>query len=121
MLGMYDTAALKVSIAGVDCSCNQAIAFATLSQSKVETLYVYQAITIGREYFRRLQRGVRQKNLNLEMIRQIRIPFPTLEAQHDFVKKATQLKSSAEAQNRSLRKFDTLFTSLQHRAFRGEL
>ena len=121
MLGMYDTAALKASIAAVDCSCNQAIAFATLSQSKVETIYVYQAITIGREYFRRLQRGVRQKNLNLDMIRQIRIPFPTLEAQKDFVKKATQLKSSTEVQNRSFLEFDNLFTAFQHRAFRGQL
>ena len=62
MLGMYDTAALKASIAAVDCACNQAIAFSLLDPSRAEVSYVYFAIVVGREHFRRLQRGVRQMN-----------------------------------------------------------
>ena len=121
MLGMYDTAALKTSIAGVECSCNQAIAFATIDASLAETLYVYFAIMIGREHFRRLQRGVRQKNLNLSMIRQIQIPQPELPLQGEFARRVTAVETLKTAHRASLAELDALFATLQHRAFRGEL
>jgi type I restriction enzyme, S subunit len=97
MLGMYDTAALKSSIAGLDCSCNQAIAFAAIDERRALTSYVYFAIRIGRDHFRRLQRGVRQKNLNLELIRNIRIPVPPIAEQEHF---ASVLKGCDELKKR---------------------
>ena len=121
MLGMYDTAALKTSIAAIDCSCNQAIAFASIDDHVAETLFVYYAIKIGREHFRRLQRGVRQKNLNLTMIRQIRIPNPPLSTQAEFVKRSMKAESNSRIHRNSEHELDQLFASLQHRAFRGEL
>ena len=121
MLGMYDTAALKASIADVECSCNQAIVFALLDKNMVETVYVYQAITIGREHFRRLQRGVRQKNLNLEMIKQIQIPIPPIEMQRIFSERVVALRKIKKFHECSLAQIDSLFASLQSRAFRGEL
>jgi type I restriction enzyme S subunit len=121
MLGMYDTAALKASIAGVRCACNQAIAFAALDRALAETVFVYYAITIGRDQFRRLQRGVRQKNLNLSMIREIRIPLPPVASQRAFTRCVSALETVRRAQRASLAEMDFLSTSLQHRAFRGEL
>jgi type I restriction enzyme S subunit len=121
MLGMYDTAALKASISGADCSCNQAVAFSFLDRSKVETLYAYLAIVIGREQFRRLQRGVRQKNLNLTMIRELRIPNPPIELQRIFARRVAAIEKLKSLHRASLAKLDELFASLQHRAFRGEL
>jgi type I restriction enzyme, S subunit len=121
MLGMYDTAALKASITTVRCSCNQAIAFATINPSLAETTFVYWAITIGRKEFRRLQRGVRQKNLNLSMIREIRIPLPHIDLQREFTRRVAAIERMKVAQLTSLAELDALFASLQHRAFRGEL
>jgi len=121
MLGMYDTAALKAAIAGIDCSCNQAIAFSTIAPKLAETIYVYSAIVLGREDFRRLQRGVRQKNLNLSMIRDIRIPLPPLKMQQDFARRITAIETLKSRHRTALAELDTLFASLQHRAFRGEL
>jgi type I restriction enzyme S subunit len=121
MLGMYDTAALKASIAAIDCSCNQAVAFSVIQINVLETLYVYFAIVIGREHFRRLQRGVRQKNLNLDLIRQIQIPLPPIDSQRKFVELLTQIGLIKESHSQSLSHLNTLFDSLQHRAFRGEL
>lgn len=40
LLGMYDTAALKSTINQVNCSCNQAIAYAKL-KDEVNTIFVY--------------------------------------------------------------------------------
>jgi type I restriction enzyme S subunit len=119
--GMYDTAALKASIARKDCSCNQAVAFAVLQASKVEAVYVFFAIVVGREYYRRLRRGIRQKNMNLEMIRGIRIPLPPLESQRAFLHWVEVLDRVQLAQRDSLGKLRELFASLQHHAFRGEL
>lgn len=121
MLGMYDTAALKASISGVEASCNQAIAFSTLSRNLALPAFIYFAIVIGREHFRRLQRGVRQKNLNLTMVREIRVPLPPLALQHEFARRVAAVEKLKAAHRASLAQFDALFASLQHRAFRGEL
>ena len=121
LLGMYDTAALKASIAVMDCSCNQAIAFSNLDRDSATPIYLYYVISVGREYFRRLQRGVRQKNLNLSIIRELRAPLPPLEMQHEFgerIEEINKLKGCAESHQASIH---CLFDALQSKAFRGEL
>ena len=121
MLGMYDTAALKASIAAVDCACNQAIAFSRLDPNLAEATYVYSAIVIGREHFRRLQRGVRQKNLNLSMIREIEIPAPPLSRQREFSARLQAIESLKASHRAARDESDALFATLQHRAFAGAL
>jgi type I restriction enzyme S subunit len=121
MLGMYDSAALKASVAGVDCSCNQAVAFSQLDCGRSIPTYVYYTIRIGREHFRRLQRGVRQKNLNLSMVREIAISLPPLDLQRHFASRAAAVDELKASHHASLVQLDALFASLQHRAFRGEL
>lgn len=121
MMGMYDTAALKTSIALKDCSCNQAIAFSKINPALANVVYVYYAIVIGREHFRRLQRGVRQKNLNLSMVREIRIPHPSLSLQQTFATRIQSIEALKATHRRALAALDELFASLQQRAFSGEL
>jgi type I restriction enzyme S subunit len=121
MLGMYDTAALKASIAAVDCSCNQAIAFSRINERIADTVYVYFAVVIGREHFRRQQRGVRQKNLNLSMIRKILIPLPPIGLQQIFASRVAAIEKLKTIHRASLAELNALFASLQHLAFRGEL
>jgi type I restriction enzyme S subunit len=121
MLGMYDTAALKASITTAQCTCNQAVAFSSLHENLESHLYVYSAITIGREHFRRLQRGVRQKNLNLVMIRAITIPTPPLNIQTRFAFIVESIEQQKARLKAHLAELDTLFASLQSRAFNGEL
>ena len=121
MLGMYDTAALKSSIAMNACSCNQAIAFASIRSDRALTEYVYFAVQVGREDFRRLQRGVRQKNLNLSMVREIRIPAPTLALQQTFATRIQAIEALKATHRTALAQLDALFASLQQRAFAGEL
>ena len=121
MMGMYDTAALKTSIALKDCSCNQAIAFSKLDPTLADTAYVYYAIVVGREHFRRLQRGVRQKNLNLSMVREIRIPHPPLPLQQTFATRIASIEALKATHRHALAALDALFASLQQRAFAGQL
>ena len=121
LLGMYDTAALKSGVTTRPSSCNQAVAFSRLDDSRVSTRYVYAAIQLGREHFKRTQRGIRQKNLNLTMVREIRIPLPPLHAQREFDDRLVKIDELRSEVSVTVSRLDTLFASLQQRAFAGEL
>lgn len=121
MLGMYDTAALKSSINSVKMTCNQAIAFSKLDSKKSNTLYVYWCIQIGKEYYRRMQRGVRQKNMNLSMIKNIEIMNPPIELQNQFAEKVQKIEAQKEIMQESLAEMENNFNNLMQRAFKGEL
>lgn len=118
LLGMYDTAALKSGITTMPSSCNQAIAFGTLDPQIAVTDYVYQCIQTARDHYRLLQRGVRQKNLNLSMIRNLEIPLPPLQVQQEFRAKVAEVERIKGMHLRQLQELDSVFASLQHRAFR---
>ncbi|PHG46311.1 restriction endonuclease subunit S [Bacillus wiedmannii] len=121
LLGMYDTAALKSSITTEECSCNQAIAFSKLDEEMVSTLFVYYVIQLGRDYYKRQQRGVRQKNLNLTMIRDIEIIVPPLNKQEHFVNLAKKIQQQKLIMQRSLVILENNLESLLQQAFKGEL
>ena len=121
LLGMYDTAALKSTITTKESTCNQAIAYSSLSEDIANVVYVYHAIQIGKEHFRRLQRGVRQKNLNLTMIKSLRIPLPPIKLQEQFATRIQKIEALEAKAETALAEADDLFNTLLQRAFRGEL
>ena len=94
LLGMYDTAGLKSSINTKVMSCNQAIAFAKLDDKITNTIYVYYVIQNLRSMLLNQQRGVRQKNFNLSMIKNIAIPLPPLSLQNEFADFVAQVDKS---------------------------
>ena len=94
LLGMYDTAGLKSSINTKVMSCNQAIAFAKLDDKITNTIYVYYVIQNLRSMLLNQQRGVRQKNFNLSMIKNISIPLPPLSIQNEFADFVAQVDKS---------------------------
>lgn len=120
LLGMYDTAALKSSINTVVLTCNQAIAFAKLNET-VNTLYVYYVIQYGKEHYKSQQRGVRQKNLNLSMIKDLKINYPPIELQNQFAERVAVIELQKQQAQLELAKSESLFNSLLQRAFKGEL
>lgn len=121
LLGMYDTAALKSSINKIPLSCNQAIAFCKLDESKATNLFVYSIIQIAKNHYKRLQRGVRQKNLNLSMIKSIEILNPPITLQNQFAERVQAIEQQKAQAQESLAKAEDLFNSLLQRAFKGEL
>lgn len=121
LVGMYDTAALKSSITTVDASCNQAVAFSRPDPTIADAVYVYCAIQAVRRQVLALRRGIRQKNLNLTMVRAIEIPRAPLAVQRDFADRAGDVADAQEIASRRCSLDDELFASLQSRAFKGEL
>lgn len=84
LIGMYDTAALKMSILDRDAAFNQAISGVKPTKS-ADLKYIYYAISAQKPQILRLRRGVRQKNLNLTKIKDITIPIATLKEQKRIV------------------------------------
>lgn len=72
-------------------------------------------------YFSRETRTVSQPTLNIKQIKEAPIFLPPLEVQRSFSARLHALAPSTDAIDASLTQLDTLFASLQHRAFRGEL
>ena len=121
LLGMYDTAALKSSISTSVLSCNQAIAYSKIDSDKADIVYLYYLIQIGKEHYRRLQRGVRQKNLNLSMIKSMQIISPALTLQNQFAEKIKLIEQQKELAKQELKESEDLFQALLQKAFKGEL
>ena len=117
LLGMYDTAGLKSSINTKVMSCNQAIAFAKLDDKITNTIYVYYVIQNLRSMLLNQQRGIRQKNFNLSMIKNIAIPLPPLSLQNEFADFVAQVDKSQLAIQKSLEELETLKKSLMQEYF----
>ena len=115
-VGMYDTAAFKMGIATKDCSSNQACAN-ILPNEKANVLWLYYELLEMKEYFLRNRHGVRQKNLNLGMIKSFEIPVPPLTLQNDFAAFVQQIDKSKSAVQKSLEKTETLYKSLMQQYF----
>jgi type I restriction enzyme, S subunit len=84
LIGMYDTAALKMSILDRAGAFNQAIAGVRPNQG-IDLIFVLHAINAIKESVLGQRRGVRQKNLSLGKIREIPIPVPPLAEQQRIV------------------------------------
>lgn len=121
LLGMYDTAALKSTINLIELTCNQAIAFGVLNSDLLNTVYAYSIIQIGREHYRRLQRGARQKNLNLSMVKSIKIMYPPIHLQNQFAEKIGLIEQQKAIAKQELAASEDLFNGLLQKAFKGEL
>lgn len=92
-------------------------------RADVEPNYFYALLGSQAVYaeFARRAPGATVKNLNIDLVRGVTVPVPPLPAQENFAAIVASIEGLASSFNRSLTELDALFTSLQHRAFRGEL
>ena len=65
--------------------------------------------------------GSASPHVNIRDIVAFRVPVPPLPLQREFAAQVSAVERLKTSQQASLMKLDTLFASLQHRAFRGEL
>lgn len=85
--------------------------------------YIHAAINsdASRKHFSGALKGIGVPNLHLKEIRATRVPCPPLAVQIEFESRVARLESVRADVEVSLATLDALFSSLQHRAFRGEL
>ena len=124
LIGMYDTAALKMSIIDRDASFNQAIAGVEPNKS-INLIFILHSINSIKPEILNLRRGVRQKNLNLSKIKNIPIFLPPITEQKTIVKKldtlSEQTKALEKIYQQKINDLDELKKSILQKAFNGEL
>ena len=124
LVGMYDTAALKMSILDRSGAFNQAIA-GVKPNDRIDVEFILHAINADKPRLLLERRGVRQKNLSLGKIKEIALPLPDLEIQRSIVeglrKVASETQRLESIYQRKLAALDELKKSLLHQAFSGAL
>ncbi|WP_165930899.1 restriction endonuclease subunit S [Paralcaligenes ureilyticus] len=103
--------------------CGTGSLFVRPKASVISPIYLGLVISSPsmRRFLENVAQGVTMANLNKTIVGAIPIPVPPIKKQIAFV---SQLKATKEIKNQnrsSLAELNTLFASLQHRAFRGEL
>jgi type I restriction enzyme S subunit len=110
----------QCALLGVEACTNQACGVLQPSPD-VDLEFLFYQLLISYESLRALGRGGNQENLNLGLLGGFEVLLPPLIAQREFASKLAAIKRVKENVIRGLHELDALFSSLQHRAFRGEL
>lgn len=105
---------------GISAATNQACA-AILPSSKINSDYLLSYLKQSYFNLRNLGRGGNQPNLNLSMIKSLKIPVPPLPLQEKFASIVEQVEALKEHQKQSKEQIDNLFGALMQKAFKGEL
>lgn len=120
LVGMYDTAAFKISILNKASASNQACAN-IIPNDLLDIEWFFSFIEFSKETYLRQRRGVRQKNLNLGMIKGFELPLPPKSEQMKFVHLAKKTLLIKEKNYLALTQSEGNFNSLSQKAFAGEL
>ncbi len=125
LVGMYDTAAMKMSILSNDGSCNQAIVGFKPNEDELNIFFTKYQLEYLKKSILEQRQGVRQKNLNLSKIKNVQIEYPPLSIQQKTVKYLDQISEKTEkvksVQKEKMESFKALKASLLDRAFRGKV
>lgn len=84
LVGMYDTAAFKMSILDRNATFNQAVC-GIKPNNQIDLNFLMLFFLMNKEYYLKHRIGVRQRNLNKRFISDIKIPKISLEIQHRIV------------------------------------
>jgi len=117
LIGMYDTAAFKLGILTKDSASNQACANINVNTNLVNIEWLYDCAQIMRPFFLTSRRGIRQKNLNLGMIKRFKIPLPPLTLQNQFAEIVTKIEEQKALVQKAIDESQYLFDSLMSEYF----
>lgn len=96
LIGMYDTAAFKMSILNEDAAFNQAIS-AIKPNIKINMLFLLLYFSENKEEYLKYRNGIRQQNLNKGFISNIEINLPSLAEQNAIVAKIEEEEKYVDA------------------------
>ena len=120
LIGMYDTAALKMSISTQKVSTNQAI-IALLPNPDFIPEFIYYQLSYLRPKVLLMRSGARQNNLNATKVKSIQIKFPTLSEQKRIVARLDTLSAKGQTLRQAQSQTASALTSLEqavlHQAF----
>ena len=84
-------------------------------------LSVFISLPATQYFILQIQAGASRQALNHQQVRALEIPVPSLPMQKEFAQRVTEIRALESAQAASRLRLESLFQSLLHRAFNGEL
>jgi type I restriction enzyme S subunit len=120
LVAMYGATVGAVATLGIAAATNQAVCCIQPSR-ELEPVYLVHLLKHLTPSLLAKRVGGAQPNLSQELLRNMHIVVPPHDAQHEFSKRIRAINRLKASQRASLAEMDSLFASLQHRAFRGEL
>ena len=101
------------------CFPDSVVGFLSDEEGRAE--YVQGLFWFFKDILERTAPQVAQKNINLKILRGLPVPVPSTDLQHRFATIVESVEQQQARQRAHLAELDTLFASLQQRAFRGDL
>lgn len=105
LIGMYDTAAFKMSILDRDAAFNQAIC-GVKPNSEINMIFLLLFLMSNRNEYLKMRMGARQRNLTKAFIANLKVPCPPLEEQNILVEKIMSEISIVESNRRLIEIFE---------------
>lgn len=87
----------------------------------LDPIYLMWALITSRQRLLALSSGSTHRTIYMRVVEQFRVLLPPIKSQREFARRVAAVGKAKASQRASLAELDSLFTSLQHRAFRGEL
>jgi type I restriction enzyme S subunit len=122
LIAMYGQGKTRgnVGLLSMPATTNQACAVLQ-ANSEINAVFLFEQLKILYRALRQESRGGNQPNLNGAIVSAFPILLPEFALQMDFVSRIISTNKQIERASRQLVALDNLFTSLQYRAFKGEL
>jgi type I restriction enzyme S subunit len=87
----------------------------------LDPTYLMWALITSRQRLLALSSGSTHRTIYMRVVEQFRVLLPPIKSQREFARRLPAVGQAKTSQRASLAELDSLFSSLQHRAFRGEL
>jgi len=110
----------KVIITKIETAINQAFG-AILPNDTYNSLYLLKVLDLMYQDIRDLARGGNQENLNMDIVKNIKIIFPPIELQNKFASIVEKIETIKEKENQKLKQLEDLHNSMMNKAFKGEI
>jgi type I restriction enzyme S subunit len=124
LLAMYGQGVTrgKVALLGIEAACNQACAAIRPSDAIIDPRYLYHFLSYRYEEIRQLAHGGQQQNLNLDIVRELPIAFPTEKGeQQEIVAILDALDRKIDIHRKKRGVLEDLFRALLHKLMAGEI
>lgn len=120
LMAMYGATVGAVALLEIEAATNQAICCLTPTEFVSGTYLLGFLRSCKRDLIRRAAGGA-QPNISQTIIRGLDIPLVPVEDQREYARRIAAVERLRDSIRDSAAALDTLFSSLQQRAFRGEL
>ncbi|MCH4813913.1 restriction endonuclease subunit S [Vreelandella neptunia] len=113
------------AVLGIDACFPDSVVGFTPKDSEALAYFVKYLIDVNKQDLESFAPATAQKNINLKVLNELRLPFPTVEEQTEIVRRVDQLFAHADRieqqVNSALVRVNNLTQSILAKAFRGEL